>query len=77
MFTLLTQLELGEVQYLRLLPQINITCSLNFHKVGVKFATVSVHPGVLLVCLHVLVLHLQVANWHELYRILVHLSDSI
>ncbi|XP_062110601.1 ATP-dependent DNA helicase Q-like 5 isoform X2 [Humulus lupulus] len=32
MFTLLTQLELGEVQYLRLLPQINVTCSLSFHK---------------------------------------------
>ncbi|KAM6562477.1 hypothetical protein CsatB_022475 [Cannabis sativa] len=32
MFTLLTQLELGEVQYLRLLPQINVTCTLNFHK---------------------------------------------
>ncbi|XP_024025735.1 ATP-dependent DNA helicase Q-like 5 [Morus notabilis] len=32
MFTLLTQLELGEVQFLRLLPQINVTCSLSFHK---------------------------------------------
>ncbi|PON64792.1 DNA helicase, ATP-dependent [Parasponia andersonii] len=32
MFTLLTQLELGEVQYLRLLPQINTTCTLSFHK---------------------------------------------
>lgn len=31
--TILTQLELGEVQYLRLLPQVNVTCSLNFHKV--------------------------------------------
>ncbi|GLU06171.1 hypothetical protein SLE2022_232250 [Rubroshorea leprosula] len=32
MLTLLTQLELGEVQYLRLLPQLNVTCALNFHK---------------------------------------------
>ncbi|KAJ8758834.1 hypothetical protein K2173_002613 [Erythroxylum novogranatense] len=32
MLTLLTQLELGEVQYLRLLPQLNVTCSLNFYK---------------------------------------------
>ncbi|KAJ4710900.1 DNA helicase, ATP-dependent [Melia azedarach] len=32
MLTLLTRLELGEVQYLRLLPQLNVTCSLNFHK---------------------------------------------
>ncbi|XP_074317118.1 ATP-dependent DNA helicase Q-like 5 [Silene latifolia] len=30
--TILTQLELGEVQYLQLLPQLNVTCSLNFHK---------------------------------------------
>ncbi|KAL2903583.1 ATP-dependent DNA helicase Q-like 5 [Bienertia sinuspersici] len=30
--TILTQLELGEVQYLLLLPQMNVTCSLNFHK---------------------------------------------
>lgn len=30
--TILTQLELGEVQYLHLLPQMNVTCSLNFHK---------------------------------------------
>ncbi|XP_031270471.1 ATP-dependent DNA helicase Q-like 5 [Pistacia vera] len=32
MLTLLTRLELGEVQYLRLLPQLNATCTLNFHK---------------------------------------------
>ncbi|XP_057949514.1 ATP-dependent DNA helicase Q-like 5 isoform X2 [Malania oleifera] len=32
MLTLLTCLELGEVQYLRLLPQLNVTCTLNFHK---------------------------------------------
>ncbi|XP_044488856.1 ATP-dependent DNA helicase Q-like 5 isoform X2 [Mangifera indica] len=32
MLTLLTHLELGEVQYLRLLPQLNVTCTLNFHK---------------------------------------------
>lgn len=32
MLTLLTQLELSEVQYLRLLPQLNVTCTLNFHK---------------------------------------------
>ncbi|KAK4551881.1 hypothetical protein RGQ29_032243 [Quercus rubra] len=32
MLTLLTNLELGEVQYLRLLPQLNVTCTLNFHK---------------------------------------------
>ncbi|KAM7268981.1 hypothetical protein ACFE04_024478 [Oxalis oulophora] len=32
MATILTQLELGEVQYLRLLPQLNVTCSINFHK---------------------------------------------
>ncbi|XP_057529039.1 ATP-dependent DNA helicase Q-like 5 isoform X2 [Amaranthus tricolor] len=30
--TILTQLELGEVQYLHLHPQMNVTCSLNFHK---------------------------------------------
>ncbi|KAL9225578.1 hypothetical protein vseg_001483 [Gypsophila vaccaria] len=30
--TILTQLELGEVQYLHLLPQLKVTCSLNFHK---------------------------------------------
>ncbi|CAN4116182.1 unnamed protein product [Withania somnifera] len=30
--TILTQLELGEVQYLHLLPQTNVTCTLNFHQ---------------------------------------------
>ncbi|KAF7839813.1 ATP-dependent DNA helicase Q-like 5 [Senna tora] len=30
--TLFTRLELGDVQYLQLLPQINATCNLNFHK---------------------------------------------
>ncbi|KAE9603064.1 putative DNA helicase [Lupinus albus] len=32
MLTLLTRLELGDVQYLHLLPQTNATCALNFHK---------------------------------------------
>ncbi|EEF47546.1 rothmund-thomson syndrome DNA helicase recq4, putative [Ricinus communis] len=32
MLTILTQLELGEVQYLRLLPELNVTCTLNFYK---------------------------------------------
>ncbi|XP_010248891.1 PREDICTED: ATP-dependent DNA helicase Q-like 5 isoform X2 [Nelumbo nucifera] len=32
MLTLLTYLELGEVQYLNLLPQLNVTCTLYFHK---------------------------------------------
>ncbi|KAI9169271.1 hypothetical protein LWI28_009855 [Acer negundo] len=32
MHTLLTRLELGEVQYLRVLPQLNVNCTLNFHK---------------------------------------------
>ncbi|XP_041010352.1 ATP-dependent DNA helicase Q-like 5 isoform X2 [Juglans microcarpa x Juglans regia] len=32
MLTILTHLELGEVQYLRLLAQLNVTCTLNFHK---------------------------------------------
>ncbi|TYJ49947.1 hypothetical protein E1A91_A01G170000v1, partial [Gossypium mustelinum] len=32
MLTLLTHLELGETQYLHLLPQLNVTCTLNFHK---------------------------------------------
>ncbi|CAN1313452.1 ATP-dependent DNA helicase Q-like 5 [Linum perenne] len=32
MVTLLTQLELGDVKYLRLLPQVNVTCSLSFYK---------------------------------------------
>ncbi|KAI8528030.1 hypothetical protein RHMOL_Rhmol12G0119300 [Rhododendron molle] len=31
MLTILTHLELGEVQYLSVLPQINATCTLNFH----------------------------------------------
>ncbi|CAA7396392.1 unnamed protein product [Spirodela intermedia] len=30
--TVLTQLELGEVQYIRLLPPTNVTCTLQFHK---------------------------------------------
>lgn len=30
--TILAYLELGEVQYLRLLPQLNANCSLHFHK---------------------------------------------
>ncbi|XP_047957839.1 ATP-dependent DNA helicase Q-like 5 isoform X3 [Salvia hispanica] len=30
--TILTQLELGEVRYVKLLPQINVTCVLNFHQ---------------------------------------------
>ncbi|CAB4294759.1 unnamed protein product [Prunus armeniaca] len=32
MLTLLTQLELGEVRYLHILPELNVTCTLNFHK---------------------------------------------
>ncbi|XAR64431.1 DNA helicase [Bertholletia excelsa] len=32
MLTILTRLELGEMQYLHLLPQINATCTLNFHQ---------------------------------------------
>ncbi|KAJ7957602.1 DNA helicase, ATP-dependent [Quillaja saponaria] len=32
MLTLLTHLELSDVQYLRLLPQLNVTCTLSFHK---------------------------------------------
>lgn len=32
MQTILTHLELGEVQYLRMLPQVNVCCTLNFHK---------------------------------------------
>ncbi|XP_010549284.1 PREDICTED: ATP-dependent DNA helicase Q-like 5 [Tarenaya hassleriana] len=32
MLTILTHLELGEVQYLRLFPPLNKCCSLNFHK---------------------------------------------
>jgi len=38
MQTILTHLELGEVQYLRMLPQLNICCTLNFHKVGIREA---------------------------------------
>ncbi|XP_075109757.1 ATP-dependent DNA helicase Q-like 5 [Nicotiana tabacum] len=30
--TILTQLELGEVQYLHLLPQMSVTCTLHFHQ---------------------------------------------
>lgn len=32
MLTILTHLELGEVQYLQLLPQLNVSCTLNFHQ---------------------------------------------
>lgn len=32
MLTFLTHLELGEAQYLRLLPDLSVTCTLNFHK---------------------------------------------
>ncbi|KAL8156970.1 hypothetical protein AgCh_001901 [Apium graveolens] len=32
MLTILTRLELGEVRYLHLLPEMNITCCLNFYK---------------------------------------------
>lgn len=32
MLTVLTRLELGDVQYIHLLPQTNATCVLNFHK---------------------------------------------
>ncbi|XP_023633065.1 ATP-dependent DNA helicase Q-like 5 isoform X2 [Capsella rubella] len=32
MQTILTHLELGEVQYLRMFPQLNVCCTLNFHK---------------------------------------------
>ncbi|KAJ0235453.1 ATP-dependent DNA helicase Q-like 5 [Hirschfeldia incana] len=32
MQTILTHLELGEVQYLRMLPQVNVCCTMNFHK---------------------------------------------
>ncbi|KAL6547510.1 hypothetical protein OROMI_023231 [Orobanche minor] len=30
--TILTQLELGDVQYIHLLPQMNVTCTLHFHQ---------------------------------------------
>ncbi|CAI8618012.1 unnamed protein product [Vicia faba] len=33
--TVLTRLELGDVQYLHLLPQTNVTCVLNFYKTPV------------------------------------------
>lgn len=36
MLTVLTQLELGEVRYLHLLPALNVTCTLNFHNAGSK-----------------------------------------
>ena len=36
MLTVLRCLELGDVQYLQLHPQINITCTLNFHNVHAK-----------------------------------------
>lgn len=32
MLTILTHLEMGEVQYLRLLPQINVNCTMIFHQ---------------------------------------------
>ncbi|XP_038986815.1 ATP-dependent DNA helicase Q-like 5 isoform X2 [Phoenix dactylifera] len=32
LLTVLTQLEIGDEQYLRLLPQLNVTCTLYFHK---------------------------------------------
>ncbi|XP_078172709.1 DEAD/DEAH box RNA helicase family protein isoform X1 [Carex rostrata] len=32
LFTVLTMLEIGDEQYLQLLPQLNVTCSLSFHK---------------------------------------------
>ncbi|CAH9120317.1 unnamed protein product [Cuscuta epithymum] len=32
MLTILTQLELGNVKYLHLLPEVNVTCTLNFHQ---------------------------------------------
>ncbi|KAK3040803.1 hypothetical protein RJ639_029147 [Escallonia herrerae] len=37
MLTILTRLELGEVHYLHLLPQMNVTCSVNFHKTAPAF----------------------------------------
>ncbi|XP_061360779.1 ATP-dependent DNA helicase Q-like 5 [Gastrolobium bilobum] len=37
MLTLLTRLELGDVQYLHLLPHINATCALIFHKTTPSF----------------------------------------
>ncbi|KAJ8569693.1 hypothetical protein K7X08_006270 [Anisodus acutangulus] len=35
---ILTQLELGEVQYLHLLPQTSVTCTLNFHQTSALLA---------------------------------------
>lgn len=54
MLTLLTQLELSEVQYLRLLPQLNVTCTLNFHKVGGKHFICICLCCTLFACLQVL-----------------------
>jgi hypothetical protein len=54
MLTLLTHLELGEVQYLCLLPQMNVTCTLNFHNVGGKCVFDICLYFALLACLHVL-----------------------
>jgi len=34
LLTVLTQLEIGGQQYLRLLPQFSVTCTLYFHKVN-------------------------------------------
>lgn len=45
MLTLLTQLELGEVQYIHLLPQLNVTCTLNFYKVGWLCNLNSMYPS--------------------------------
>ncbi|CAI9093261.1 OLC1v1028725C2 [Oldenlandia corymbosa var. corymbosa] len=33
MLTILTHLEIGDIQYLNLLPQLNVTCTVNFHQV--------------------------------------------
>ena len=33
LLTVLTQLEIGDEQYLHLLPQFSVTCTLYFHKV--------------------------------------------
>jgi ATP-dependent DNA helicase Q4 len=32
LLTILTQLEIGDQQYIRLLPQFSVTCTLYFHK---------------------------------------------
>lgn len=37
LLTILTQLEVGDVQYIRLQPQLNVTCTLYFHKVYYSF----------------------------------------